>query len=30
MTTISSEMMRRRLTLLDVIFKAPTVYRFLH
>ncbi|CAO0822019.1 hypothetical protein DFAR_2770040 [Desulfarculales bacterium] len=29
-TTLISEMMRRRLTLLDVILKAPTVYRFLH
>ncbi|CAO0820447.1 hypothetical protein DFAR_1590002 [Desulfarculales bacterium] len=29
-TTIISEMMRRRLILLDIILKAPTVYRFLH
>ncbi|CAO0823664.1 hypothetical protein DFAR_3820018 [Desulfarculales bacterium] len=28
--TLISEMMRRRLTSLGVIFKAPTVYRFLH
>ncbi|CAO0822989.1 hypothetical protein DFAR_3400008 [Desulfarculales bacterium] len=30
MTTLISEMMRRRLTSLDVILKALTVYRFLH
>ncbi|CAO0824576.1 transposase [Desulfarculales bacterium] len=30
MTTLISKMMRRRITLLDVILKAPTVYRFLH
>ncbi|CAO0822812.1 hypothetical protein DFAR_320014 [Desulfarculales bacterium] len=29
-TTLTSEMMHRRLTSLDVILKAPTVYRFLH
>ncbi|CAO0823184.1 hypothetical protein DFAR_3500002 [Desulfarculales bacterium] len=29
-TTLISEMMRRRLTSLDLILKAPTVYRFLH
>ncbi|CAO0822162.1 hypothetical protein DFAR_2860007 [Desulfarculales bacterium] len=29
-TTLFSEMMRQRLTLLDVILKAPTVYRFLY
>ncbi|CAO0819661.1 hypothetical protein DFAR_1050020 [Desulfarculales bacterium] len=29
-TTLISEMMRRRLTSLDVIIKAPTDYRFLH
>ncbi|CAO0824536.1 hypothetical protein DFAR_60002 [Desulfarculales bacterium] len=29
-TTLISEMMHRRLTSLDVILKAPTVYRFLH
>ncbi|CAO0824697.1 hypothetical protein DFAR_840001 [Desulfarculales bacterium] len=29
-TTLISKMMRRRLTLLDVILKAPTAYRFLH
>ncbi|CAO0822038.1 hypothetical protein DFAR_270008 [Desulfarculales bacterium] len=30
MTTLISERMRRRLTSLDVILKAPTVYRCLH
>ncbi|CAO0823802.1 hypothetical protein DFAR_3920010 [Desulfarculales bacterium] len=30
MIALISKMMRRRLTLLDVILKAPTVYRFLH
>ncbi|CAO0823476.1 hypothetical protein DFAR_3710034 [Desulfarculales bacterium] len=29
-TILVSEMMRRRLTALDVILKAPIVYRFLH
>ncbi|CAO0819869.1 hypothetical protein DFAR_1150027 [Desulfarculales bacterium] len=29
-TTLISEMMRRCLTTLDVILKAPTIYRFLH
>ncbi|CAO0823966.1 hypothetical protein DFAR_4000005 [Desulfarculales bacterium] len=29
-TTLISDMMRRRLTLLGVILKAPIVYRFLH
>ncbi|CAO0821425.1 hypothetical protein DFAR_2330012 [Desulfarculales bacterium] len=29
-TTLISEMMHQRLTSLDVILKAPTVYRFLH
>ncbi|CAO0824867.1 hypothetical protein DFAR_960003 [Desulfarculales bacterium] len=29
-TILISEVMRRRLTSLDVILKAPTVYRFLH
>ncbi|CAO0821882.1 hypothetical protein DFAR_2710011 [Desulfarculales bacterium] len=29
-TALVSEMMRRRLTSLDVTLKAPTVYRFLH
>ncbi|CAO0820207.1 transposase [Desulfarculales bacterium] len=28
--TFTSEMMRRRLTSLDVVLKASTVYRFLH
>ncbi|CAO0821563.1 hypothetical protein DFAR_2480013 [Desulfarculales bacterium] len=30
LTTLTNEMMRRRLTSLDTILKAPTVYRFLH
>ncbi|CAO0824253.1 hypothetical protein DFAR_540005 [Desulfarculales bacterium] len=29
-TTLISEMTRRRLASLDVILQAPTVYRFLH
>ncbi|CAO0824247.1 hypothetical protein DFAR_530021 [Desulfarculales bacterium] len=30
MITLISEIMRRRLTSLDLIRKAPTIYRFLH